>query len=54
MDDIAVENTRKLLQYAIDRKVAIDPQLALDALEGRLTQSDLGLPVLTETREEGE
>ena len=44
--ELPVRNTRKLLQYAIDKGVAIDPQLALDTLDGKVTETDLGLPIL--------
>lgn len=47
--DVRITNTTKLLNYAIGRGIAIDPQLALDTLEGRLTEADLGIPVLEST-----
>lgn len=51
-EDVRVTNTLKLLDYCIDRSIAVDPQLAKDALTGKLTQADLGLPVLESTRED--
>jgi hypothetical protein len=48
-ESLLIENTHRLLEYAIARKIAVDPQLVLDALTGKLTQADLGLPMLEGT-----